>query len=66
MSTLARTALINIGTRRRGAVATGKASVLSELESLGYIGRNHGLTDKGSIVRELLVEEEERNTFGDW
>lgn len=58
MSQEARNTLINIGTRRQGAVAVGNQDVLAELEFLGYIGKGQGLTRKGSIVREQILEEE--------
>lgn len=58
MSEAARTALINIGTRRQGATVAPNVDrdALAELEWLGYVGPKGGLTRKGSIKRELLVE----------
>lgn len=58
MSEAARSVLINIGTHRQGATApTFNQDALAELEYLGYIGKGQGLTRKGSIVRERLVDE---------
>lgn len=58
MTASARIALINIGTRRQGATLTGvDVTTLDELRRLGLVGRNGGLTRKGSIKRELIVEE---------
>lgn len=57
MSDAAREALINIGTHRQGATAPILSQdALAELEYLGYIGKGQGLTRKGSIVRERLVD----------
>lgn len=64
MSSKAVSALVNIGTRRQGAVAIADQDTLAELEYLGYIGKNQGLTRRGSIKRELLVEEMEDALFG--
>jgi hypothetical protein len=59
MSTAARAALINVGTNRQGATpppAT-PAAVLHELATLKLIGRGNGLTRRGTIKRELIVNE---------
>lgn len=59
MSTAAQEALINIATNRQGATPSPitTADVLEELKTLGLIGKNNGLTRKGSIKRELLSDE---------
>lgn len=65
MSDNARAALINIGTNRQGSTpppAT-PANVLSELHNLGLIGKNNGLTRKGSVKRELIYAELLDTTF---
>lgn len=59
MSQAARDALIAIGTRRQGATpppAT-RPEVLEELRDLGHLGKTNGLTRKGSIKRELIMDE---------
>lgn len=65
MSPEARTALYNIGTRRQGTPvpANTPADVIEELRVLGLIGRTNGLTRKGSIKREIIVNEELDKAF---
>lgn len=57
MSPAARTALINIGTNRQGATATGSPEALHELTKLGLIGPGNGLTRCGTIERQLMMED---------
>lgn len=59
MSEKARTALINVGTNRQGATPppTTDAATLHELATLKLIGRGNGLTRRGTIKRQLLVED---------
>lgn len=66
MSQAARTALINIGTQRQGATAAARTApaVIDELQRLGYIGKGHGLTRKGSIKRQILLEDTLNDLFG--
>jgi len=60
MSELAKAALISIGTRRQGATVAPHVDrdALAELEWLGYVGKKGGLTRKGSIKRELIMDAE--------
>lgn len=59
MTASARTALVDIGTNRQGSTPgpLTPEAVLKELFELGLIGKGHGLTRKGSIKREMIVEE---------
>lgn len=56
MSTEAREAFINSGSSGKAPSHT-PAHVLDELRSLGLIGKNNGLTRKGSIRHDLLWDE---------
>ena len=57
LSTAAQTALIRVGTNRQGAkVLTTDAAVLRELTATGLIGVGNGLTMRGTIARERLVD----------
>ena len=66
MTASARTALLNIGTRRQGAAIASStpAEVIEELQELGLIGKGLGLTRKGSIKREILLDEDLDARFG--
>lgn len=64
MSEAARTALINAGTSRQGAVIDAPLDVKWELENASLIGRGTGLTRQGSIVRERLMNEALDKAFG--
>ncbi len=58
LSKEAQAVLISAGTNRQGAkifVAGVPMSALCELRDAGLIGKDSGLTRKGSIVRERLV-----------
>lgn len=57
MSQAAKDMLIDAGTNRQGTSVTGPATVRAELAALGLIGQAGGLTRKGSIARERLVNE---------
>lgn len=59
MSEKALSALVNIGSRRRGTTVPASIShaVLAELSALGYIGPKGGLTDKGSVARQKIMDE---------
>lgn len=59
MSHAARTALISTGTNRQGATPAPMTPIdaLHELSRLGLIGHNNGLTRKGTIRREQIVNE---------
>jgi hypothetical protein len=65
MSSAARTALINVGTNRQGAMipALTPQAAIDELSRLGLIGRNLGLTRKGTIKREQISLEELDSMF---
>jgi len=58
LSKQARSALISVGTNRQGAVVHPNlpAGVLKELRDADLIGRGYGLTRKGSIERERIVD----------
>lgn len=64
MSTKAIAALMNVGTTRQGAVAVADQDALAELHYLGYIGKNNGLTRKGSIKFQILNEDLMDASFG--
>lgn len=56
LSDEAKSALVNVGTNRQGAVVSNVAvSVEAELYLAGLIGPERGLTRRGTIVRERLV-----------
>jgi len=57
MSTAARAALITIGTRNYGQTTAPitASDVIAELKNLGYLGPKGGLTRKGSIKRERIM-----------
>lgn len=66
MSEAARAALINIGTNRQGATPPPMtpADVLRELQEMGLLGKEWGLTRRGTIKRQLLVEDQLNELFG--
>lgn len=64
MSEAATEALINAGTNRQGARAQGDVRGLAELAELGYVGKDNGLTRKGSIARERAVTAMLAKAFG--
>lgn len=58
LSKAAQELLISIGTNRQGAklnAPTAPVAVRLELRDAGLIGKDSGLTRKGSIARERLV-----------
>lgn len=65
LSDAAKVALINVGTNRVGApVVAGSVNVFHEMVDAKLIGRNTGLTRKGSVVRERLVSAALERVFG--
>lgn len=64
----AQTALINVGTNRQGATipTTTPIEAQGELWVAGLIGRGNpgGLTRKGTIVRQRLVDTRLEEAFG--
>lgn len=66
MSEAARAALWSIGTNRQGATPAPStpAEVLAELKAMGYLGKGWGLTRRGTIKRQLMVEDELDALFG--
>lgn len=64
MSEAAEKALINVGTNRQGAVVSAPMMVQWELENAGIIGRGTGLTRKGTIERERIMNAELDRAFG--
>lgn len=59
MSEAARTALLSCGTNRQGATPAPvtTTAALHELRTLKLIGPGNGLTRRGTIKRELIVNE---------
>lgn len=57
LSAEAKTALINVGTSRQGAVVpqATSARVLFELRAMNMIGQDNGLTRFGTIARQRAV-----------
>lgn len=54
----ARDALLSVGTRRQGATPRRtSAEVMAELTAAGMLGKNGGLTRRGSIAYEIVSEE---------
>lgn len=66
LSEAARTALMDVGTNRQGATipTTTAVAVRRELGDAGLIGRTCGLTRKGTIVRERLMDAALEEAFG--
>lgn len=64
LSTGARSALIATGTSRQGTRVPGTARALTELREAGLAGLNNGLTQRGSIVRDRLMDEALDRAFG--
>lgn len=66
MTAAARAALINIGTNRQGATPppSTPVEVLHELTKLGILGRGNGLTRRGTIKRQQLMDDVMNETFG--
>lgn len=65
MSEKARAALIDIGTRCQGQTPPPitDAAIREELATLGYLGKRHGLTRRGSIIRERILNAEMEARF---
>ncbi len=63
MSPAARTALVNVGTNRQGATATGSPEAMHELAKLGLVGPLGGLTRAGTIERQLIMEDMMEDLF---
>lgn len=68
LSEAARTVLIGIGTSRQGAKVTdGDARVcragVVELDAMGLIGQEKGLTRRGGIVRDRIIAALEDEAF---
>lgn len=60
-----KTALINAGTNRQGAkVWAGNSLTMARLAGAGLIGKDCGLTRKGTIARERAVNEAQAAAFG--
>lgn len=57
MSEQAKTAFMNINTYRQGATAPMSNAVIDELQRLGYLGKLGGLTRKGSIKLQIMIED---------
>lgn len=67
MTEAARSALVNINTNRQGATPPPSTTpeVLHELAKLGYLGNGNGLTRKGTIRRQLVMDELMNDMFGE-
>lgn len=66
LTVAAQEALITAGTNRQGATIshiTDRATVM-ELQLLGLIGEGRGLTRKGTIVRQRLMDAAMEMAFG--
>lgn len=57
LSAEAKTALVDVGTNRRGATISNRtpAAVVDELHQAGLIGGGLGLTRRGTIARDRLM-----------
>lgn len=55
MSEQAKSALINTQSSKQGSVPQGSREVFEELRSAGLVGIQGGLTRKGTIERERIV-----------
>jgi hypothetical protein len=53
-------ALLSAGTNRQGATCARMTpqEILDELQGMGYLGKEWGLTRRGTIKRQLMVEDE--------
>lgn len=64
MSQKAQDALWGAPSNRQGVRAQGDVRGLVELAELGYVGKDNGLTRKGSIARERMVNAAQDKAFG--
>lgn len=64
ITTAAAEALINCGTNRQGTPVQANGWVTDELRAAGLVGPNAGLTRKGTVYRERLVDETLDKAFG--
>lgn len=64
MSEAAQSALVNAKSSKQGTPTGAHGSARQELSDLGIIGKDGGLTRKGSIVREALIEVRLDAAFG--
>ena len=53
-------ALLSAGTNRQGATCARMTpqEILDELQSMGYLGKEWGLTRRGTIKRQILAEDQ--------
>lgn len=60
LSAEATAALLSCGTNRQGKTPAPStpAAILEELRALGYLGKTNGLTRRGTIKRQILVEDQ--------
>lgn len=67
MTRAARTALINCGTNRQGATPPPNTdtAALSELAALKLLGVGNGLTRRGTIKRQQIMDDILNNAFGE-
>lgn len=65
LSEAAKSALIDAGTSRQGVtVKSTNPKVVYELRTAGLIGDGYGLTRKGTIERERVLEDQLEAAFG--
>lgn len=64
LSEQAKQALIKVGSDRQGAKVSGSDAVIAELRNQRMIGPELGLTRRGSITRERLVNQALESAFG--
>lgn len=59
-------ALLSCGTNRQGATPARMtdAQILRELQDMGFLGKEWGLTRRGTIKRQILAEDQMNELFG--
>jgi len=65
LSAAAQAALLSCGTNRQGATPARMTpqEVLEELQAMGFLGKEWGLTRRGTIKRQILSEDEMDRMF---
>lgn len=64
LSEQATQALISVGTNRQGAVVYASVAANIELLALGLVGDGNGLTRKGTIARQKIMDAALDKAFG--
>jgi len=59
-------ALLSCGTNRQGATCARMTpqQILDELQAMGFLGKEWGLTRRGTIKRQILTEDQLNELFG--